>query len=113
MISKLSMYCIKTPSISRRFLKFQLLKVSWEKAALMKQCIRVGDVRKDVRENCRILFLILDNKQIFTTYSVLCSPLIVSDECIGVIHCLIKTDNKLFEESDRKLFRNFIWSCCI
>ncbi len=73
------------------------------KAALMKQCIRVGDVRKDVREISEFYFD-LDNKTNFTTYSVLCSPLIVSDECIGVIHCLNKkTDNKLFEESDRKL----------
>jgi sigma-B regulation protein RsbU (phosphoserine phosphatase) len=73
------------------------------KAALMKQCVRVGDVRKDVREIAEFYFD-LDNKTNFTTYSVLCSPLIVSDECIGVIHCLNKkTDNKLFEESDRKL----------
>jgi len=73
------------------------------KAALMKECIRVGDVRKDVREIAEFYFD-LDNKTNFTTYSVLCSPLIVSDECIGVIHCLNKkTDNKLFEESDRKL----------
>ena len=72
-------------------------------AALIKQCIRVGDVRKDVREIAEFYFD-LDNKTNFTTYSVLCSPLIVSDECIGVIHCLNKkTDNKLFEESDRKL----------
>ena len=73
------------------------------KAALVKKCIRVGDVRKDVREIAEFYFD-LDNKTNFTTYSVLCSPLIVSDECIGVIHCLNKkTDNKLFEESDRKL----------
>lgn len=73
------------------------------KAALMKQCIRVGDVRKDVREIAEFYFD-LDNKTNFTTYSVLCSPLIVSDECIGVIHCLNKkTEFKLFEESDRKL----------
>lgn len=73
------------------------------KAALMKECIRVGDVRKDVREIAEFYFD-LDNKTNFTTYSVLCSPLIVSDECIGVIHCLNKkTDRKLFEESDRKL----------
>ena len=73
------------------------------KAALMKECIRVGDVRKDVREIAEFYFD-LDNKTNFTTYSVLCAPLIVSDECIGVIHCLNKkTDNKLFEESDRKL----------
>ena len=73
------------------------------KAALVKKCIRVGDVRKDVREIAEFYFD-LDNKTNFTTYSVLCSPLIVSDECIGVIHCLNKkTENKLFEESDRKL----------
>ena len=54
------------------------------KAAVMKKCIRVGDVRKDVREIAEFYFD-LDNKTNFTTYSVLCSPLIVSDECIGVI----------------------------
>ena len=73
------------------------------KAILQKKCIRVGDVRKDVREIAEFYFD-LDNKTNFTTYSVLCSPLIVSDECIGVIHCLNKkTNNKLFEENDRKL----------
>ena len=73
------------------------------KAVLQKKCVRVGDVRKDVREIAEFYFD-LDNKTNFTTYSVLCSPLIVSDECIGVIHCLNKkTNNKLFEENDRKL----------
>ncbi len=73
------------------------------KAAAGKKCIRVGDVRKDVREIAEFYFD-LDNKTNFTTYSVLCSPLIVSGECIGVIHCLNKkTNTKLFEENDRKL----------
>mgnify|MGYP001364500964 CR=1 FL=1 len=73
------------------------------KAVLQKKCIRVGDVRKDVREIAEFYFD-LDNKTNFTTYSVLCAPLIVSGECIGVIHCLNKkTTNKLFEEGDRKL----------
>ena len=73
------------------------------KAVTQKKCIRVGNVKKDVREIAEFYFD-LDNKTNFTTYSVLCSPLIVSDECIGVIHCLNKkTNNKLFEENDRKL----------
>ena len=73
------------------------------KAVLQKKCIRVGDVRKDVREIAEFYFD-LDNKTNFTTYSVLCSPLLVSNECIGVIHCLNKkTNTKLFEEGDRKL----------
>ena len=73
------------------------------KAAASKKCIRVGDVRKDVREIAEFYFD-LDNKTNFTTYSVLCSPLIDSGECIGVIHCLNKkTNTKLFEENDRKL----------
>ena len=73
------------------------------KAILQKKCIRVGDVRKDVREIAEFYFD-LDNKTNFTTYSVLCAPLIAANECIGVIHCLNKkTNNKLFEESDRKL----------
>ena len=73
------------------------------KAVLQKKCIRVGDVRKDVREIAEFYFD-LDNKTNFTTYSVLCSPLIAANECIGVIHCLNKkTSAKLFEENDRKL----------
>ena len=73
------------------------------KAAASKKCVRVGDVRKDVREIAEFYFD-LDNKTNFTTYSVLCSPLLVSGECIGVIHCLNKkTNTKLFEERDRKL----------
>ncbi len=73
------------------------------KAAASKKCIRVGDVRKDVREIAEFYFD-LDNKTNFTTYSVLYSPLLVSGECIGVIHCLNKkTNTKLFEENDRKL----------
>ena len=73
------------------------------KAVYSKKCIRVGDVRKDVREIAEFYFD-LDNKTNFTTYSVLCAPLIVSDECIGVIHCLNKkSQTKLFEENDRKL----------
>ena len=73
------------------------------KAAVMKKCIRVGDVRKDIREIAEFYFD-LDNKTNFTTYSVLCSPLIAANECIGVIHCLNKkTNDKLFIEDDRKL----------
>jgi len=73
------------------------------KAVKLKKCIRVGNVRKDVREIAEFYFD-LDNKTNFTTYSVLCSPLIAANECIGVIHCLNKkTDDKLFIEDDRKL----------
>ena len=73
------------------------------KAIEQKKCIRVGDVRKDVRQIAEFYFD-LDNKTNFTTYSVLCAPLIVGNECIGVIHCLNKkSDDKLFEESDRSL----------
>ena len=73
------------------------------KAAVMKKCIRVGDVRKDVREIAEFYFD-LDNKTNFTTFSVLCAPLIAANECIGVIHCLNKkTNNRLFEEEDRQL----------
>jgi len=73
------------------------------KAIEQKRCIRVGDVRKDIREIAEFYFD-LDNKTNFTTFSVLCSPLIVGNESIGVIHCLNKTtDNKLFQEEDRQL----------
>ncbi len=73
------------------------------KAVEQKKCIRVGNVRKDVREIAEFYFD-LDNKTNFTTFSVLCSPLIAANECIGVIHCLNKkTDDKLFIEKDRTL----------
>ena len=73
------------------------------KAIEQKKCIRVGDVRKDLREIAEFYFD-LDNKTNFTTLSVLCSPLIAGNESIGVIHCLNKkTDNKLFQEEDRQL----------
>ena len=73
------------------------------RAVKQRRCIRVGNVRNDVREIAEFYFD-LDNKTNFTTYSVLCSPLIVANECIGVIHCLNKkTDEKLFIEDDRKL----------
>ena len=73
------------------------------RAVEQKKCIRVGNVRKDVREIAEFYFD-LDNKTNFTTYSVLCSPLIVANECIGVIHCLNKkTNDKLFIEDDRQL----------
>ena len=73
------------------------------KAIEQKKCIRVVDVRKDLREIAEFYFD-LDNKTNFTTFSVLCSPLIAGNESIGVIHCLNKkTDNKLFQEEDRQL----------
>ena len=73
------------------------------RAVDQRKCIRVGNVRKDVREIAEFYFD-LDNKTNFTTYSVLCSPLIAANDCIGVIHCLNKkTDEKLFIEDDRKL----------
>ena len=73
------------------------------KAALSKKCIRVGDVRKDVREIAEFYFD-LDNKTNFTTLSVLCAPLIAANECLGVIHCSNKkTALKLFVENDRQL----------
>jgi sigma-B regulation protein RsbU (phosphoserine phosphatase) len=73
------------------------------KAVEQKKCIRVGNVKKDVREIAEFYFD-LDNKTNFTTFSVLCSPLIAANNCIGVIHCLNKkTNDKLFKEDDRKL----------
>ena len=47
------------------------------RAVSLRKCIRVGDVRKDVREIAEFYFD-LDNKTNFTTFSVLCSPLILS-----------------------------------
>ena len=73
------------------------------KAIQQKKCIRVGNVRKDTREIAEFYFD-LDNKTNFTTISVICSPLIAANKCIGVIQCLNKKTNaSLFEEEDRKL----------
>ena len=59
------------------------------KAVQQRKCIRVGHVRKDVREIAEFYFD-LDNKTNFTTYSVLCAPLIVSGECIAGNYCKTK-----------------------
>ena len=83
--------------------KLELTDGVMAKAVDQRKCIRVGNVRKDVREIAEFYFD-LDNKTNFTTYSVLCAPLIAANDCIGVIHCLNKkTNEKLFIEDDRKL----------
>ena len=83
--------------------KLELSDGVMAKAIDQRKCIRVGNVRKDVREIAEFYFD-LDNKTNFTTFSVLCAPLIAANDCIGVIHCLNKkTDEKLFVEDDRKL----------
>ena len=83
--------------------KLELTDGVMSKAVNQRRCIRVGNVRKDVREIAEFYFD-LDNKTNFTTYSVLCAPLIAANDCIGVIHCLNKkTNEKLFIEDDRKL----------
>ena len=83
--------------------KLELTDGVMSKAVNQRKCIRVGNVRKDVREIAEFYFD-LDNKTNFTTYSILCAPLIAANDCIGVIHCLNKkTNKKLFIEDDRKL----------
>ena len=83
--------------------KLELTDGVMSKAVNQRRCIRVGNVRKDVREIAEFYFD-LDNKTNFTTYSILCAPLIAANDCIGVIHCLNKkTNEKLFIEDDRKL----------
>ena len=83
--------------------KLELTDGVMAKAVNLRKCIRVGNVRKDVREIAEFYFD-LDNKTNFITYSVLCAPLIAANDCIGVIHCLNKkTNEKLFIEDDRKL----------
>jgi sigma-B regulation protein RsbU (phosphoserine phosphatase) len=83
--------------------KLELTDGVMAKAVDQRKCIRVGNVRKDVREIAEFYFD-LDNKTNFTTYSVLCAPLIAANDCFGVIHCLNKkTNEKLFIEDDRKL----------
>lgn len=73
------------------------------KAMKLEKCIRVGDVRKDTRE-IKEFYFELDSKNSFQTISVLCAPLLVRSECIGIIQCVNKkNDNRLFEEEDREL----------
>ena len=73
------------------------------KALQKGSCLRVGDVRKDVRE-IKEFYFELDEKTNFVTKSVLCSPLLVANEKIGVIQCHNKnSESGLFEEMDRKL----------
>ena len=69
---------------------------------VLQKMYRVGDIRKDVKklQNFILIWII---KPIYPC-EVLCSPLIVGNECIGVIHYLNKEiTSKLFEEGDRKL----------
>ena len=66
--------------------KLELTDGVMAKAVDQRKCIRVGNVRKDVREIAEFYFD-LDNKTNFTTYSVLCDPLIAANDCIGVINC--------------------------
>ena len=55
------------------------------KAVNERKCVRVGDVRKDVREIAEFYFD-LDNKTNFTTFSVLCSSFSFSISVIILFH---------------------------
>ena len=71
------------------------------KAVLQRKCIRVGDVRKDVREIAEFYFDSIIKQTL--QHTLFMRTFITANECIGVIHCLNKNNKQTFEESDRKL----------
>ena len=59
--------------------KLELTDGVMSKAVNQRRCIRVGNVRKDVREIAEFYFD-LDNKTNFTNYSILCAPLMAAND---------------------------------
>jgi len=72
-----------------------------------------GIVGKTVkRQTCQMISDVLNDKDFantvdmgtgFQTRSILCSPLVVNNECIGALELLNKKNNELFDEQDRQL----------
>jgi phosphoserine phosphatase RsbU/P len=72
-----------------------------------------GIVGKTVKaSSCQMISDVLNDKNFaktvdlgtgFQTRSILCSPLIVNNECIGALELLNKKNNDLFDEQDRQL----------
>lgn len=68
------------------------------KTVTMRSCQLISDVLND--EN---FAKTVDMGTGFQTRSILCSPLVVNNECIGALELLNKKNNELFDEQDRQL----------
>ncbi|MBR7064568.1 MAG: sigma 54-interacting transcriptional regulator, partial [Treponema sp.] len=67
-----------------------------------KKAISIDDVRKDKR-----FFDSVQQKTGYISKTMIACPLIVSNECIGVIELINKKDEKLFDERDLKMLQMF------
>lgn len=61
----------------------------------------VDDVSKDGRWNKRV-----DNATKFKTKSIICVPLILQDEILGVMEVINKKDGKYFDKNDEKILNS-------
>jgi len=104
LINQKKLECIASTNQSNlELMEIPLAQGVVTKAMKLGKCIRVGDVSKDTRE-IKEFYFELDSKTNFNTVSILCAPLLVRSECIGIIQCMNKkNENRLFEEEDRKL----------
>ena len=104
LINQKKLECIASTNQSNlELMEIPLTQGVVTKAMKLGKCIRVGDVSKDTRE-IKEFYFELDSKTNFNTVSILCAPLLVRSECIGIIQCMNKkNENRLFEEEDRKL----------
>ena len=68
------------------------------KTVKMRSCQLISDVLKDKNFSKTV-----DMGTGFQTRSILCSPLVVNNECIGALELLNKKNNDLFDEQDKQL----------
>lgn len=68
------------------------------KTVTLRSCQMISDVLKD-----KSFAKTVDMGTGFHTRSILCSPLIVNNKCIGALELLNKKDDDLFDEQDRQL----------
>lgn len=68
------------------------------KTVTLRSCQLISDVMKD-----KNFAKTVDMGTGFQTRSILCSPLIVNNECIGALELLNKKNDGLFDEQDRQL----------
>ena len=68
------------------------------KTVTMRSCQMISDVLKDTS-----FAKTVDMGTGFQTRSILCSPLVVNNECIGALELLNKKNDELFDEQDKQL----------
>lgn len=68
------------------------------KTVKMRSCQLISDVLKD-----KNFAKTVDMGTGFQTRSILCSPLVVNNECIGALELLNKKNDELFDEQDKQL----------